>query len=124
MSQFSLAPSKLETLERFYSLLEGGLRRGGLAPALALRMPAITEDVGKSRPCDSAAKGYIKNKLCLNEEKGNIEVRFNGLATNFAIRRTMANRSSKQQQQELQQQQQLKQHTEQQQRRQQHSVCI
>ena len=27
-----------------------GLRRGGLTPALAPRMPVITEDVGKSRP--------------------------------------------------------------------------
>ena len=30
--------------------IQGRLRRGGLTPALPLRMPEITEDVGKSRP--------------------------------------------------------------------------
>ena len=30
-------------------IVQGGLRRGGLTPALAPRMPVITEDVGKSR---------------------------------------------------------------------------
>ena len=30
--------------------IQGGLRRGGMTPALAPRMPTITEDVDKSRP--------------------------------------------------------------------------
>ena len=47
---------------------QGGLCRSGLTPALAARMPAITEDVGKSRPYmrHSTDKGYIKNISRLN----------------------------------------------------------
>ena len=33
-----------------YNRIQGGIRRGGPTPALAPRMPAITEDVGQSRP--------------------------------------------------------------------------
>ena len=46
-------------------LLQGGLRRGGLTPALAPQMPVITEDVvyaNRGRKCDSTAKGYINIK--------------------------------------------------------------
>ena len=61
--------------------IQGGLRRVGLTPALAPRMPVITEDVlyiviiGKNRrcKCDSTAKGYNENKSCLNEENEKLE---------------------------------------------------
>ena len=77
--------------------VQAGLRRGGLTPALAPRMPAITEHIGKSRPKmrqSSTAKGRIKNKSCLNEEKENNEIRFNEPATNFVIRHMMTDSSS------------------------------
>ena len=38
----------LEPARIYY--LQGGVRRGGLTPALAPHMLIITEDVGKSRP--------------------------------------------------------------------------
>ena len=38
----------LEPARIYY--LQGGVRRGGLTPALAPRMPVFPEDVGKSRP--------------------------------------------------------------------------
>ena len=52
-----------------------GIHRGGLTPALAPRMPVITEDlwyvlyVNRGCKCDSTAKGYIKNKSYLNDEE-------------------------------------------------------
>ena len=79
--------------------IQGGLRRGGLTPALAPRMPAITEDAvqaTRGRKCDRTAKGYTKNNSCLNEEKENTGNRLE-TATNFAIRHTMTNSSSRQQ---------------------------
>ena len=53
------------------SIIQGGFRRGGLTPALAPRMPLITEDVvqaNRGRECDSSsnsndsstAKAYIQ----------------------------------------------------------------
>ena len=72
---------------------KGGVRRGGLTP-------------NRGRRCDtSAAKGYIKNKSRMNEEKENTGIRLNEPATNSAIQHTVKNGSRKQQQQ-------------------QHSVCI
>ena len=61
----------------------------------------------RGRKCDtSVAKGYIKNKSRMNEEKENTGIRLNEPATNSAIQHTVKNGSRKQQQQ------------------QQHSVCI
>ena len=78
----------------YYYILQGGVRRGGLTP-------------NRGRRCDtSAAKGYIKNKSRMNEEKENTGIRLNEPATNSAIQHTIKNGSRKQQQQ------------------QQHSVCI
>ena len=71
------------------------LRREGLSPALAPRMPVMQANRGHK--CDSAAKGCIKNKSCLNEEKENTGIRFNERATNFAIRHPIANSSRKRQ---------------------------
>ena len=49
-----------------------------MTPALAPRMSLISEEAGKSRPKmrHSAAKGYIKNKKRLNEEKENTGIIF------------------------------------------------
>ena len=59
-----------------YIHTQGGLRRGGLTPALAPRMPVIPrmydtnyrEKNGRLK-CGSNAKGYTENKSCLNEKK-------------------------------------------------------
>ena len=64
------------------NVYKGGLRRGGLTPALAPRVIVITEVVWyvvKNRCCkhDSTAKGYIETKSCLNEEKENTGNRCN-----------------------------------------------
>ena len=61
--------------------LQGGLRRGGLTPALSPRMAAITEDVRRQIETvhaaqQSAAKGYKKEPR-LNEEKESTGIRFN-----------------------------------------------
>ena len=46
----------------YYYILQGGVRRGGLTP-------------NRGRRCDtSAAKGYIKNKSRMNEEKENLSL--------------------------------------------------
>ena len=46
---------------------KGGLRRGGLTPVLAPRMPVNTEDAGKSRRQrrQLLPRGTSKNKSCL-----------------------------------------------------------
>ena len=52
-------------------MCKGGFA-AALTPAVALRMPAITEDVARAnrgRKWDSIAKGYVKNVSCLNEKK-------------------------------------------------------
>ena len=55
--------------------MQGEVRRGRVTPALAPRMPVITEDVlvGKLRPemRHSTAKGHVLDKSRLNEEKEN-----------------------------------------------------
>lgn len=38
------------TISTILLVLQGGCRRDGLTPALAQRMPVVTETVGKSRP--------------------------------------------------------------------------
>ena len=44
-----------------YIYTQDGLRRGGLTPALAPRVPVMAEDVGnRSRSCDSTAKNCIQ----------------------------------------------------------------
>ena len=61
-----------------------GVRRGGLTPVLAPRMPTITKDVhrqietekGKSYTT-STAEGYMKNMSRLNEGKETTGIRFN-----------------------------------------------
>ena len=81
-------------------IIQGGVPRGGLAPALAPRMSVITEDAGKSRPKvrhNSTAKGYLKKKSRLNEEKENSGIRFNEPGTNCAIQHTLPNSSRTQQ---------------------------
>ena len=56
--------------------VQGGLRRGELTPALAPRMPVITEDVAHRQIEAVNVKvlprgTYMKNKSCSNEEKEN-----------------------------------------------------
>ena len=46
-----LVPSKYLSWAVVYGVgLQGGRRRRGMTPALAPRIPVMTEDVGKSRP--------------------------------------------------------------------------
>ena len=42
--------STIHFLKENIIIIQGGLHHGGLTPALAPRMPVITEDEGKSRP--------------------------------------------------------------------------
>ena len=62
-----------------------GVSRGGLTPALALRMPVMTEDVGEAVNATVLPRGTSKsNRVLSARAKENTE--FNEPATNSAIR--------------------------------------
>ena len=69
-----------------FTYLRGGLRRGGLTPALAPRMLVMTEDVGKSRPRMRQNCQGVHKKWMVFEWRATENTVINEPPTNSAIR--------------------------------------
>ena len=74
MSEWNMYDILSEGKHSSCGMIQGGLRRGGMTPALPSCMPVITEDVGQIEAANATVlpRGtYIKHKSCSNEDKKN-----------------------------------------------------
>ena len=77
-------------------MAKGERRRGGLAPAMAPRMPVNTEDVRTQIEAVNATilpRGTVKINV-FKEEEEHTGIKFTEPATNLAVRQTIMNSSS------------------------------